>query len=631
MTTPPIVNFSSLAKPFEKTENLHRLRDISTPRLSTLRLSAYKNAEPVQVNQNQGDKKVVSLTTGFSIRRNKNNTNNPYTLTVITRPFDQYGKGRVSENKGQYNKETASQRYYYDSDRNGERDQDKDRATSLENTSSLRRSSQELISEEEPILVKPTAKLRVVETSHETSTAPTTAATKYFLKTVIKRPVPFSFKNEHGSTENAIDTEALIEKALQNARFNDNPDKEETPKWDLYDQSEEDIKDYAVNSHEPTSNLKINFNSKEDYVIDTTTSSSTTHYTTLKPRANNHPNVDRSQFTTAKPAYYTYRLLDEDNDHTTEVFSAKAKSLLKAFISNFVSTPKPKTIPIKIVSTTARTTTESEQVVNIGFKKTYNKYVDEKPYKSYVPRLQIITEPSISEYVFPSNEVPRQTESEFKVDVSSMTTSSPSTAHSETTPKMLESTTNTQFRRIPSREMHDSKFSTFVTSESPDSEMSHKFSKFVTEEPAERINFKDSLSDNNEDNELTKLTYYKSKTETDTETERDRQPNRFTSTTTNTIKSTSTYKPIEPTTPTKSLSFPTRASRVNPAIKLAATNPGGGRRSYQSSTKCSDNGLQENPKCNEIKYQRYCKSRLANPTASISHIYLREVEASTLD
>ncbi|CAH2050063.1 unnamed protein product, partial [Iphiclides podalirius] len=44
--------------------------------------------------------------------------------------------------------------------------------------------------------------------------------------------------------------------------------------------------------------------------------------------------------------------------------------------------------------------------------------------------------------------------------------------------------------------------------------------------------------------------------------------------------------------------------------QLAAANLGGGRRSYQSSTNCSsDNSLQANPKCNEIKYQRPSSTR----------------------
>lgn len=602
MTTLPIVNFSSLAKPFEKTENLHRLRDSSTPRLPTHRITTNNNVD-------QESKKVVSLTTGFSIRRNKSNTNNPYTLTVITRPFDDHGKLSDNRNKSQPKKETLLHRYYYDSDNLEINKGDKF------GDASLRRSSQEIISEEEPILIKPTAKLRVIEPRHKTSTVPTTAATKYILKTVIKRPVPFSFDSENleGSTENTIDTEALIEKALQNSRLSDNPINEDSPKWDLYDQSDESEKQPADDTHRALGSQKVSPNSREDFISDTTTSSSTTHYTTIKPRDSvNYKQIDTFQGTTVNPSYFTYRLLEDDHDHTTEVFSAKAKSLLKAFINNFVTTPKPKVVPIHIISTTAKTTTESEHVVNIGFKKMYNKFVDTKPYKSNFPRLQIITEPTLNENIHPSEELPIQTESEFKFDVSTTSSSTTKAISSETTPTMLESTTNTQFYRIPSRGSDNSRLGAYITSESTGRQQSHKFSKIVTEEPVKGIS-KDGISDNKDDNELTKLTNYKN--EYAAETEPYRLSNKLTSTT-NSMKLPSTNKPIEMTTPTKTLSFPTRASRVNPAIKSAATNPGGGRRSYQSSAKCTDNGLQDNPKCNEIKYQRYRNRRLAKGQSS---------------
>lgn len=158
------------------------------------------------------------------------------------------------------------------------------------------------------------------------------------------------------------------------------------------------------------------------------------------------------------------------------------------------------------------------------------------------------------------------------------------------------------FRNIPSRDSYQSKFSSFITSK-PENEASFKFKNIINDAPSTESSNRDSEL-NDEVIEPTQ-SLVEDKATTETEVRHNNVESEIASTT-STTKSTTTLK-FEPTTSTtKSISFPPRASRVNPAIKLAATNPGGGRRSYQSSSKCSsDNSLQANPKCNEIKYQRY--------------------------
>ncbi|XP_048489110.1 mucin-5AC isoform X1 [Plutella xylostella] len=642
VTSPPIVNFSSLAKPFEKTDNTYRLKDTftSTERLLDRSDEVDKEiVESVQINpDNNNDKKVVSLTSGFSIRRSPNNTHNPsYTLTVLTKPFDSYKRSRdILKNK---NTNTDSNRYYYESDINGNNDARKqDRAInnrfedkgSSENSMRRTDSSEDIITDEkdQPIYVRPTAKLRVIEPRVKVSTAPTTTSSKFFLKTVIKRPVPFSLNNDEAevSTENSIDTEVLIEQGLENAKNdyynNKNTSFNESPSWDQYDNSKESWDLPSVGPYHSLNDYKNNYDNEQDYVLDSASTSTTTTTSTttsapliisLHPAENKNKNeIDRSGVPSTKPSYYTYRVLEDHvrPDQTTEIFSTKAKSILKAFINNFVSTPKPRQ-HIHIINSTPRTTTtEPEKVVNIGFHKKQFKYVDNnQPLKSNFQRVQIITEPTERRFINPTIETIGHTEPGIHRDRVTSTTQEPVTVQNfETTSTMQESTTNNHYYHTPSKENYKSRFSSFTK----ENENSQKFQKMVSEIPATEsvADVRDSYSNNNEDNELTKFTGTNFESVKDqTDSERDLPTHHVTSTTTRTTKVT-TIKSLDPTTSTKSLSFPTRASRVNPAIKLAATNPGGGRRSYQSSSKCStDNSLQENPKCNEIKYQRPSPTR----------------------
>ncbi|XP_047019611.1 mucin-5AC isoform X2 [Helicoverpa zea] len=643
-TTPSsTINFSSLAKPFEKTDNVFRLKETisSTETLPTSsrrssEVTNNNNVEVVRSKSNRNNKKV-SLTSGFSIRRNPNNTNNPYTLTVLTRPLEDFDKARKPSSRGDrgnVSRQRQSDRYYYDSSSNSK---DASVEPVVESNSKYETSSENSMrrndfgpdnSEDDydiPVFTRPTSRTKTAKSRIRTTTIPSTTSTKYHIKTVNTRPTPFSYNNQEivDSTENAINTEALIETGLQNARVIElstealnNTLNEQLPTRE-YDSSQYVWTEPPVSPFKTLDNLRNtyrNFESREH----TTSTTSTTVSTTTTHRPTRIRNVKKQKHS-RKPSYYSYRLEDESvPDQTTEIFNGKVKTVIKAFLNNFVSSPEPQiVVDFSTTATTPKPTTPiqrtDDEIVNIGFQKKTLKYVDEKPLRSNVKRLQIITEQPLSRFVTPSPESISFTEESEVKDFSSTTTtmttmSSTPFAYTNlpTSPMAILSSTS-DLRNIPSRDPYQSKFSSFITNK-PENEGSLKFQNIINEAPSTESNIRE-MDVNDEVVIQTTQSVVEDKASTETE----RRPSILESeiaSTTSTTKSTTTMK-IEPTTSTtKSISFPPRASRVNPAIKLAATNPGGGRRSYQSSSKCSsDNSLQANPKCNEIKYQRPTSTR----------------------
>ncbi|XP_063357692.1 mucin-2 isoform X1 [Cydia amplana] len=635
MTVPisnPIINLSSFAKPFEKTDNTHRLKEnLPSEKLThrhSPRVTNKNNNIPVEVvkTSSNENKKVVSLTTGFSIRRNPNNTNNPYTLTVLTRPFDNYHNSRKHITPEEKTKQQVTETRH-DELENVQKPVesliDEDNVGSSE--SSLRRSS---IEEDIPVYSRPQSRPKTsYQYSREDYATPPTTTTKYYLKTVIKRPAPapFTYSNDQkeSSTENTIDTEALIETGLRNVKNTQTqsttPINRDLPDWEQYETHSEQWNKPVVSPYRTLNNLRNNEENNE--AIDFTTSTaSTTRYTTTQ-KVILSSTAKPQELLSSKPAYYSYKVDDDEvSDQTTEVFSGKVKSVIKAFLSNFGGASSTERVK-QIVNTVAP---QEEKVVNIGFQKKMLKYIDEKPARHHIQRVHIITEQPTTRFSPTTIDTPNYTQRDFVSTPSqsisnrgTSTTITPASSifaeYAETTPTpMLQTPSNNVLRNIPNTEYSDSKFNSFnnyVTENTqktvkPQPENSRKFLKII-EEPSTELTKIDSTFNNNIDNEVTKLTKSTEPTKTTTETERYRQAsvlNEIASTTSST-KSTTTYK-VDVTPTKKSLSFPTRASRVNPAIKLAATNPGVGRRSYQS-TKCSsDNSLQPNPKCNEIKYQR---------------------------
>lgn len=591
-----------------------------------------------EVSSNQENKKkVVSLTTGFSIRRNLNNTNNPYTLTVITRPFDKYNNNVQHHDATKFNEKSVNTFSNEDiSDREVLIQSQEDTIINpdLSFESSLRRkdSSSELASHEEdqPIYVRPAKpKLVVKQIKPRIKLSPTISppTTKYYLKTVIKRPAPFGANQEskEDSTENNINTDALIETGLQNARTNGNINFEvndtihsNSQKWDQYSSSEEIFDKPTVSPYQALDNLRSVYDKKEVLQDHTTSTTSTTLYTTPAPRNYQDKSVAIEKET--PKSYYSYRIVDEEiPDHTTEVLSGTVKNIIKAFLNNIAS-PAPRPRPILgFTSTTPlipTSRTPEEKVVNIGFQKKIPMYADEVPLRNNVKRLQIITESTPPRYVSPSIDTLRTSEIDNanRQDFSTTTNSPIVYQKPVSTPFIEKSTINTDLYNTPAKLPPQSKFNIFIINKPEPSEDSYKslensqkFQNLFIDRPSTVQSLYDNVSYNNDDNEVTRPTKPNPEIAiTPTEIEWNPPTNKIPeiATTTSTTKSTTVRIPL--TSTTKSLSFPTRASRVNPAIKLAATIPGGGRRSYQSSSKCSsDNSLQANPKCNEIKYQRY--------------------------
>lgn len=640
VTPSPVINFSSLAKPFEKTDNVYRLEEtesttetISSPRLSSHVINNNdQSVEVVRSDVDKDKKKYVSLTTGFSIRRNSNNTNNPYTLTLLNRPFEEYSNSRRNGSVSNSNSQ-APNRYYYDS--SSETNQKRDKSTESQSEETYQRSSENPIKRKDsrleireeydiPVHTNPPNRKRN-KSKVKSTTTPSTTTTKYYLKSVIKRPAPFSKDNieQRDSSENIENVGALIEAGLHNVRpDNEIPDETDksnpviniTPRsqqgrWQNY------WNEPAISPYSTLDNLR-NYSKQENLVQVATTSVTPTPApftsTTLKMKHNSNSNKQLR----VTPSYYSYRLEDEVvSDQTTEVFSGKVKDVIKTFLD--FSSPNQQSAE-EVSSSTLKTSTLIPQternVVNIGFYKKAVKYTDEKPSRNNVKRLQIITEPSVSRFF---------TSSVGKVlgeDFSSTTTHA-------TTPLVIETST---FGRqyVPNSEMYLSKFNKFMTNApqpsvttAPTVETSRKFLNIIKVEPTAITNVNFDKGDELKPAVETKIKTTKT-SEIEWETPSIDEVKSEIASTTSTTKSTmTTVKKVPTTKPTKSVTFPTRASRVNPAIKLAASNPGSGRRSYQSSSKCSsDNSLQD-PKCNEIKYQRYITRRLV--VEGVSHIRWR--------
>ncbi|CAH2989692.1 unnamed protein product [Chilo suppressalis] len=625
----PLINLSSLAKPFERTDNSHRLSEtllLKDKSLTSRHSSRFTNNKPsldVVQPSSKENKKVVSLTTGFSIRRNLNNTNNPYTLTVLTRPFDDYNKtrgGSVIEN----NKSEQGRYYYYDTEDNMESVNIKSSTPKSNSENSL-----EVITQRKDLIVElqrdedipkpvrpkiriPSSKTRYV-ISTEPTTVTTTATTKYYLKSVVRRPFPYSGNGEQylDSTENSIHPE-VVRNSSEDSKKSDielvsqaniSSIKEKTL-WEQIEKSEEILDDPVVSPYKSLDNLRNQLSNRDNLIQESTTSSTST------TPVYSQPETEKPR---SKTSYYSYRIVDEVvPDQTTEVFSGKVKNVIRAFFSNLASTPTPRLLEEFSITTHKNTPQPEEKVVNIGFQKKKIKYVDDKPLRTNTKRIQIVTEPSVNSFLSSDGNIPSLTENIHDLSSTTMSTVSPVpliiTEPTETQ-VLIDSSTNKNYRTFSDRQSFESKFN-IITTTKPEVQTSHKFQKLLHNPSSERNNY-DSVTYKNIDDTITKSLSIDT-TKSPSEIDWDEPSNQVLSevaSTTSTTKATSTVR-NEPTSSTKSISFPTRASRVNPAIKLAAKNLGGGRRSYQTSSKCSsDNSLQANPKCNEIKYQRPSSTR----------------------
>lgn len=640
ITPPSVINFSSLAKPFEKTDNVDRLEEtvsttetIASPRrASQVTNNNDQSVEVVRSDTEKDKRKLVSLTTGFSIRRNSNNTNNPYTLTLLNRPFEQYSKSRANDPVSNTNSETKINPNSYDYDNSREINETRDQLTESRNDETYQRSSENPVQRKDshleiseeydiPVHIRAPSRTRV-NSKVKSTTPPTTSATKYYIKSVIKRPAPFSkdATDQRDLSENSESVGALIDAGLQNVRPDDDISDEldkSNPVINITPRSERGRwKHYwnepAISPYKTLDNLR-NYSGQENFEPVATTSVTPTSVPFTSTTTKSYVNSNSNKQSRGKASYYSYRLEDEViPDQTTEVFSGKVKNVIKAFLD--FSSPSPQSVE-EVTSSTFKpsTLTPTEQnVVNIGFYKKPVKYFDEKPSRNNVKRLQIITEPSVSRFF--TSSVGKVMSQDFSSSTSAMTTMSTTPFISTTpatTPFIIEtSTIGRQF--MPSSEIYQSKFNNFMTNAplpivttTPTFETSRKFLNIIKVEPTATSN--DNIADNDEPKQQPK-----SETTMTSEIEPsvDEIKSEIASTTSTTKSTTTTIKKVPTTKLTKSVSFPTRASRVNPAIKLAASNLGSGRRSYQSSSKCSsDNSLQD-PKCNEIKYQRYITRRL---------------------
>ncbi|XP_047520726.1 uncharacterized protein LOC125060028 isoform X2 [Pieris napi] len=607
------INFSSHAKPFEKTDNLNRLDDNlpSTDNLPTRKPvsrvtpKSEHNLKIVQDNYKPVNKKMISLTTGFSIRRNSNDTDNPYTLTVRTKPFEPYSAPVKSSNNSVNNKKQDIQRYYYDVDQNVDNhkiENDSNITTSTsKNYESLEIAEvREVTKHKRPhikVTSTPKSKIRIITTPSSTD------STKFYLKTVRKRPATYTIpiENTVSSTDN-INLDDIANSAIQNE---DKNEKLETMQSSTSKFSDEQLDDRyshnrqwdesVISPYETLNNLRNKETEQDLEYTSTSTTSSTT--STLPPRQFLDGYVNRDKPITQKPSYYTYRVADEDvPDQTTEVFNGRVRNIIKTFFNSFTSTPQ-------FLETTSLFSTPlpKEEVVNIGFQKKKIKYVEEKPVRNNIKYLQIITEPTVTE-ILPTFENVPEVVSEVTDSIITSTYNTPSVLPSRQSENkqshtgILESSTVNEFVNIQKPNSYESKFTKFVTHK-PDHIKSAKYTKILNKEPL----VDDIISTPGDD-----------RSSTTTLSNIELQPIIVSdiASTTSTTKSTTTTKTDYDLTSTKNLPFPTRVSRVNPAIKLAAKTLGDGRRSYQSSPNCStDNRLQANPKCNEIKYQRPSNTR----------------------
>ncbi|XP_038208466.1 uncharacterized protein LOC119829815 isoform X2 [Zerene cesonia] len=617
-TLSPVINLSSLAKPFEKTGNSNRLsNDVSsttttttnspTRRTSPRTTSSKKNiVEIVHSDSNKTNKKMISLTTGFSIRRNINDTNNPYTVTVYRTPQN----SRNSDSK----KHDIQRYYYYDLNKNSDTLKKNEDVFNNDQSSSTRRNDASVDVEEVTKYKKPLNK--VTSTSKPriliTTTPSPTDSTKYYLKTVLKRPAQqlTKFENIDQSTENNIKNDEPIESELEdiNNDYIFSPLESSTEKINdqLYTANRQWDKP-VISPYETLNNLRNKETDQDlDYISTSTTTSSTT---TIAPRQY----LDRyvtEKHSPRKSSYYTYRVADDDVlDQTTEMFNGRVKNIIKTFFNSLQSTP--------IIETSSHfsSSPRNEEIVNIGFQKKKVKYADEKPVRNNIKYVQIITEPVAIAEIAPTYTTVAEVVKESEDPSITTSTLNPSTTlvqfpqDQQTPPTILESSTINDFVNIQKPTTYESKFSKLVTNK-PHTEKSRKYSKIITTKEPSTVYPNSSPSNEYQYEPTSELN---KPTDISSTTPDELQPIIVSdiASTTSTTKSTTTIKTEYDSTSTKStLPFPTRVSRVNPAIKLAAKSLGGGRRSYQSPPNCStDNRLQANPKCNEIKYQRPSSTR----------------------
>lgn len=659
----PVINFSSLAKPFQKTDNSYRLpSDLpSTEKMPTRRKSSRvtNNNNAVKLVHHLpavSDKKLFALTTGFSFRRNPNNTKVPYTLTFISKPLESYStttKKNIQANHE--NKKQNSQQLINVTEENldiseayndyikEDNDRINDKRSSSITIPRINASPDPYADKEASIYHKPTIQSSSIRPRTQvTTTPPITESTKYYLKTVLRRPAATG--SIDNSTENSLNFQKSLEKnsfkAKKSEILNDNYRPISNANLYTSDNAESNDKynEPVIFPYDAYSFNEQNSNVNKDvipennpFVIDTTSAIAVSNELTSTTSVNL---VTSENPIEKKPSYYLYHVEDDAvADQTTEVFNVK--NIIRNIINTLTSSTLRTDIRQSSTTPSPISTAPSidEKVVHIGGFKKKNNFADQTPVKSNVKHLKIITEPSV--YISPTAETIIFTgpNPEYKNDFVPTTTAMHVTeaplVDSETQAGVLDILPS--FDPLHRKGTYKSKFNSFVKGK-VENEKSHKYHKVIDEEePPYDTTTSSRKNQYTEESDLTQLTKDNSNTIITT-TEDERLIDDFVddiASTTSTTKSTTTSKTVLETKPTtKSISFPTRASRINPAIKLAVETLGGGRRSYQSSSKCSpDNSLQANSKCNKIKNQRYSPaSSLCN--LMFFHFYLLTVEAS---
>ncbi|KAL4713961.1 hypothetical protein ACJJTC_015615 [Scirpophaga incertulas] len=634
------IYLSSQAKPFAKTDNSHRLKQTllttEIPLISKYSSQFIKNDNNITLdvvpNNNIDGKKVLPLTSGFSIRRNVNNSDNTYTFTLLTHPVENMNK-TYNFTKSVNNEKPVNNNHNHDVDKKENMSHmDSFTNTKYEDTSNEESNYREDIKIEyrnKPVLIR--SKLRRPASKRILITTEPTKSINY-VKGVIRKPITSPNTPRIDSIESFVSTAdpsflmtpSEIPKVdfLWNHSSSSLNEQVET-QWDkkkgrldnavsLFDNRplETPLEHKDIYPDEPHSDSRFdNYRSHVKTITDSSAKGLTTAATltrALPISTTRNLRIDKPR---SKSSYYAYSVDDEIvPDHTTEVFSGKVKNVLRAFFNNFASTPTPRLLQEFSVTTVKTTTQPEEKVINIGFQKKILKYDDEKPLRNNIKRLQIITEPSINKVIPSQSNLDNTKQTENINEISSLlTTSSPISLFStqDSTAVMRESAIDIEYSNIPIRQSYKS-------TEELSSKLNADRSKFykLLQIPATESDQFDNAYNKVTEKLTSRLNVDSTQRpiEIDWNRPTEKVLNEIVSTT-GTTKSTSTVR-VEPVTVTKSLPFPTRASRVNPAIKLAASNPGGGRRSYQTPTKCSsDDSLQANPKCNEIKYQRPTSTR----------------------
>lgn len=576
--TNAFVDFSSLAKPFEKTNNSLRFRQ------TVIKTDLYKPIPPnnivkpkplIESNNKNETKKVVSLTTGFSIRRNPDSSNSPYTLTILSRPLDNFNiSNRRKIEFPHMNLKNDSDLFYdisVEDNKQGKPDKSKtefytrrkDSSYESEYNSDEEKSSLDFI---QPKL-NTTPKDESVMLVKKLPLPQSTTGSKYYLK-VIKRPAPFSIDEDinQNSKENNIETDLIIDRALQNARTNELNNVSKQNIKQPIKQIENSWVEPAISPYTTLNNLRRNF--EESY-------STSTEIITSTPRNLTHHSSTNSNYKLIE-----VKEKEEETKIEPNIFSEKAKRILKVFFNNYDDNDK-----LKESSTSVTSVPITEKTVNIGFHKKYLKFDAPKIPLKNAKRVEIITE----ETPVKINLYPQE-----NISLDRRTTNKPTTSTTKANTNKIND------KKLSAEDQQDIENRTFDQT-NDNNAFSHKFKtillqNFTTEKSTD--DYSRNIIVDNEPTRPTNTDYITPNISNFIDQNSDKEINNVIFTT----KMTSV-----PLTSTKNYSpFPTRASRVNPAIKLAATNLGSGRRSYQSPSKCSsDDSLQANPKCNEIKYQRY--------------------------